>query len=193
MIFIMCILFAYKIYSDDAQIIEDAPRLITEIKSMTNGRWEVTACKSGMRIESKEQFLGWNITPCGKMGASSNQNYTIYFSFSEKIEPNKYKEILESNKNAYSSLFELAKSKFKNEQVKGDWLFYPVTEEDWKLFFQYDFAKRKLEDMPNYYYKGLGIKHDPYYEHYKAKDENDAVYKSNMNDVEKIFTLLQKY
>ena len=90
-------------------------------------------------------------------------------------------------------LRELAQKEMKNEQMKGHWQFYPKTEEEWKLYMKYDCIKQKLDDIPQYYYKGIGLRYEPYWSHYEAKDENDKTYLIIKDDIKTIFAVLKKY
>jgi hypothetical protein len=182
-----------NILGDDEDIIRDIPVLIKEINKATSNRWKISASRFTFSLVSKKQFLGKNPTYCGpKIRENTPQNYNLIFSFTEKIDPDKYKLTRQEYQNKYDSLLKKATSMMKTEHMKGDWVFTPESEEDWKVVLQFECAEYKLNNMPDYYYKGVGLEYRRYW-YYVPKNKESKVYKTIMKDVAAIFKLLKKY
>jgi len=157
-------------------IISDIPKLFSEINKVTENRWLVFPLRGGIMIKSKESFLGRHNTDCGPLTFhDEEQYYEMRLFFKNKIDPEKYLKILKNTKKEYSRLLELAKKTIKHKREKNWWIFYPKTEEEWNLCLQYDYIKQKLENMPEYYYRGVGIKYNAYWNNYTLKNKNDKI------------------
>ena len=194
LIFMIFILFATNFYAGEKQMIDDIADLITEINTVTSGRWDISADNDRIYLNSKKQFLGKQYLGCGpRIEKNSKQNYSMFFNFCKKIDPNQYKKILESNKKKCFLSLKLARAKVKNEEVKGRWMFDPKSEQEWRLYLQYDCARQKLDDMADYYYKRIGLRRNSYFHCYTAKNKNDKIYIEIKNDEKNIFALLKKY
>lgn len=189
-LFLMCISS-----EDNDKVSTDLPDLIEEIEKATNKNWSIDfGNREYILLRYKKEFSGFEISK-----SSPNESdpkvvfYEFYLYVKPKINPEKIVEYSKEAKDNYENLKKAALEQIKNETMKGTIYFYPNKKNEWELYLKYLKAENAFLDIPEYYYKDIGIKYMKR-KSFEAKDKvQEKIFQNAKEQEQVILKLLTKY
>ena len=173
----------------------DLPDLIEEIEKITNKNWEIiNGNREYIVLRYKKEIMGFEHYISGPKEIEPKiVFYEFYLNIKPKISPDMFEEYSKNVKNKYENLKKNALEVIKNEQGKGTYLFYPNNKKEWELYLRYLNAEKAYNEIPEYYYKNIGIISIKY-KLTRAKDkEQEKILKNAEEQEQEILKILTKY
>jgi hypothetical protein len=155
----LTLLFIGILSDDKENVSADLSDLIEEIEKATNKNWSVEyRDKECILLRYKKEIMGFVHL---KSAPEEKEPKVVYFEFylyiHAKVSPEKFIEYKKEVKDNYENLKKASLEQIKNEILKGEIHFYPNNENERELYQKYLKAKKAYQDIPEYYYKNLGI------------------------------------
>lgn len=144
---------------DKDNVSTDLSDLVEEIEKATNKNWSVESRdKECILLRYKKEIMGFvNYKSAPKEKEPKVVFYEFYLYIKPKISPEKFIEYKKEIKYNYENLKKASLEQIKNEIMKGEIHFYPSNDNDRELYQKYFKAEKAYQDIPEYYYKNLGI------------------------------------
>jgi len=189
-------LFQMAISSEDKDNVSaDLPDLIEEIEKATNKNWSIDyGNREYILLRYKKEILGFEMSRSSpKESEPQIVFYEFYLYVKPKISPEKISEYSKKAKENYENLKKTALDQIKNETMKGTVTFYPNKKNEWELYLKYLKAKITYQDIPEYYYKDIGIKYLKH-NYIMTKDKaQEEIFQNAKEQEQVILKLLTKY
>lgn len=189
-------LILLNISSEDKDSVStDLPELIEEIEKATNKSWEITqGNREYIVLRYKKEIMGFEYYKSDKVQKEPKiVYYEFYLEIKPKISPEKFSIIQNEIKNNYEALKKKAIDQIKNKKGKGMYIFYPNNKTEWELYLRYLNAEKTYNDIPDYYYKNIGIKSMKYKSTTTNDKEQEKILKIAEEQEQVILNLLTKY
>lgn len=184
-----------KSSEDKDNVSTDLPDLIEEIEKATIKNWSIDyGNREYILLRYKKEFLGFEHSKSSpKESDPKVVFYELCLYIKPKISPEKISQFKKEAKDNYENLRKAALEQIKNETMKGTITFYPNKKNEWELYLKYLKAENTYINIPEYYYKDIGIKpmkHQSFTPKDKAQEE---IFKIAEEQEQVILKLLTKY
>lgn len=189
-------LFLMGITSEDKdKVSADFSDLIGEIEKATSGGWSIEYGNSEyILLRYKKEILGFeHIKSSPKEWDPKILFYEFYLYVKPKINPEKIVEYSKEAKDNYENLKKAALEQIKNETMKGTIYFYPNKKNERELYQKYLKAENAFLDIPEYYYKDIGIKYRKRKSFEAKGKDQEEIFQNAKEQEQEILKLLTKY
>lgn len=190
-------LFLLGISSEDKDNVSaDLPDLIEDIEKATSKNWSIEyGNRDYILLRYKKEILGFEHIKSAP--DEKKEPKIIFYEFclyvKPKIDPEKISQFRKEAKDNYENLKKAVLNQIKNETMKGTITFFPNNQNEWELYLKYLKAENTYRDIPEYYYKGIGIKYMKHKSFTPKDKEQEEVFQNAKDQEQVILNLLTKY
>jgi hypothetical protein len=169
--------------------------LIEEIEKVTNGNWKVEqGNREFIRLRFKNEIMGFEHYVSGEKQIEPKiVFYEFYLNIKPKISAEKFREYRKEAKDNYENLKKKSLEQIKFKEGKSLYIFYPDNKKEWELYLRYLNAEKAYNDIPEFYYKNIGIKFMKYKSTTTKDKEQEKILKNAEEQEQVILSLLTKY
>lgn len=181
--------------SSEDNVSTDLPDLIEEIEKLTNGNWKIEhGNREYILLRYKKEIMGFEHYVSGPRQREPKAFfYEFYLYITPKIGPENFNEFRKEAKDTFDNLKIKALEQIKYTEGKGLYTFYPNNKKEWELYLRYLKAEKVYRDIPEYYYKNIGIISRKYKQTRAESKDQKEILKNAEEQEQEILKLLTRY
>lgn len=180
--------------SSEDNVAIDLPDLIEEIEKVTDKNWTIEfGNREHIVLTFKKEIIGFEeYISDSEQSEPKKIFYEFHLFITPKISPENFNEYRKETKETFDNLKKKALEQIKNENMK-EIIFYPTNKKERELYLRYLKAEKAYRDIPEYYYKNIGIISRKYKNTRAESKDQKEILKNAEKQEQDILKLLTKY